>query len=200
LTQIIQDIVTWLKQWYYTEDEVDDLLELKQDVLESGTNIKTVNNTSLLGSGNINISGGSGGSALACVSDFDVDTDVGDMEIFIDACDSVVIDSTTGWSSTLSDTKVPSEKLVKETIDTKQATLVSGTNIKTVNNESLLGSGNITIQGGSGSVIGTGSFSINGSGHLIVELPNAVDCPYYIDSNGHLYYDTSNTHNGGLIT
>ena len=30
----------------------------------------------------------------------------------------------------------------------KQATLVSGTNIKTVNNESLLGSGNITIQGG----------------------------------------------------
>lgn len=31
-----------------------------------------------------------------------------------------------------------------------QPTLVSGTNIKTVNNESLLGSGNITIQGGSG--------------------------------------------------
>lgn len=33
---------------------------------------------------------------------------------------------------------------------TVQATLVSGTNIKTVNNESLLGSGNITIQGGGG--------------------------------------------------
>jgi hypothetical protein len=32
----------------------------------------------------------------------------------------------------------------------KQATLVSGTNIKTINNQSLLGSGNITIQGGSG--------------------------------------------------
>lgn len=30
-----------------------------------------------------------------------------------------------------------------------QPTLVSGTNIKTINNESLLGSGNITIQGGS---------------------------------------------------
>lgn len=30
----------------------------------------------------------------------------------------------------------------------KQATLVSGTNIKTVNNQSLLGSGNIDIQGG----------------------------------------------------
>lgn len=32
----------------------------------------------------------------------------------------------------------------------KQATLVSGTNIKTINNESLLGSGNIDIQGGGG--------------------------------------------------
>lgn len=31
-----------------------------------------------------------------------------------------------------------------------QPTLVSGTNIKTINNESILGSGNITIQGGSG--------------------------------------------------
>lgn len=34
----------------------------------------------------------------------------------------------------------------------KQATLVSGTNLKTINNESLLGSGNISIQGGGGSV------------------------------------------------
>jgi hypothetical protein len=32
----------------------------------------------------------------------------------------------------------------------KQATLVSGTNIKTINNESILGSGNIEIQGGGG--------------------------------------------------
>ena len=31
----------------------------------------------------------------------------------------------------------------------KQATLVSGTNIKTINNQSILGSGNITIEGGS---------------------------------------------------
>lgn len=31
-----------------------------------------------------------------------------------------------------------------------QETLVSGTNIKTINNESILGSGNITIQGGGG--------------------------------------------------
>lgn len=34
----------------------------------------------------------------------------------------------------------------------KQDTLVSGTNIKTINNQSILGSGNITIQGGGSSV------------------------------------------------
>lgn len=35
-------------------------------------------------------------------------------------------------------------------IDGKQATLISGTNIKTVNGQSLLGSGNINISGGAG--------------------------------------------------
>ena len=35
-----------------------------------------------------------------------------------------------------------------------QEALVSGTNIKTINNESILGSGNITISGGSGDVSG----------------------------------------------
>lgn len=61
-------------------------------------------------------------------------------------------DIVTAWEQTLSDTKVPSEKLTKTTLDTKQATLVSGTNIKTINNNSILGSGNIDIQGGGGSV------------------------------------------------
>lgn len=37
---------------------------------------------------------------------------------------------------------------INEIIDDKQDTLVSGTNIKTINNTSLLGSGNIDIQGG----------------------------------------------------
>lgn len=36
---------------------------------------------------------------------------------------------------------------------TKQDALVSGTNIKTINNESILGSGNITIEGGDESII-----------------------------------------------
>lgn len=41
---------------------------------------------------------------------------------------------------------------IQTQIDGKQDTLVSGTNIKTINNQSLLGSGNIDIQGGGSDV------------------------------------------------
>lgn len=43
--------------------KIKTFLNNKQDKLVSGTNIKTINNQSLLGSGNINISGGSGGGS-----------------------------------------------------------------------------------------------------------------------------------------
>lgn len=44
--------------------------------------------------------------------------------------------------------------ITKEYVDNGfQATLVSGTNIKTINNTSILGSGNIEIQGASGTPI-----------------------------------------------
>lgn len=48
---------------YYTKSETDTLLNAKQDTLVSGTNIKTINNESILGSGNIDIQGGGGGTA-----------------------------------------------------------------------------------------------------------------------------------------
>lgn len=41
---------------------------------------------------------------------------------------------------------------INELVDGKQDTLVSGTNIKTINGTSLLGSGNIDIQGGGSDV------------------------------------------------
>lgn len=48
---------------------------------------------------------------------------------------------------------VPLAKYMEENaLPKKQDTLVSGTNIKTINGTSLLGSGNITIEGGGGSV------------------------------------------------
>ena len=58
MTQIVKDVITWLKQWFYEKSEVDTALSSKQATLVSGTNIKTVNNQSLLGSGNISVSGG----------------------------------------------------------------------------------------------------------------------------------------------
>lgn len=44
---------------YYTKQQTDTLLGNKQTTLVSGTNIKTINNESLLGEGNIDIQGGS---------------------------------------------------------------------------------------------------------------------------------------------
>ena len=44
---------------YYTKGETDTLLGQKQSTLVSGTNLKTINNESLLGEGNIDIQGGS---------------------------------------------------------------------------------------------------------------------------------------------
>lgn len=46
---------------YYTKTETNTLLAGKQATLVSGTNIKTINNESILGTGNIDIQGGGGG-------------------------------------------------------------------------------------------------------------------------------------------
>lgn len=91
-----------------------------QETLVSGTNIKTINSTSLLGSGDITISGGT--------------TDWGDI------------------GGTLSN-----QTDLQGALDAKQATLVSGTNIKTINSTSLLGSGDISISASAawGSITGT---------------------------------------------
>ena len=67
---------------------------------------------------------------------------------------------------------------------TKQDALVSGTNIKTINNESILGSGNITIQGGSGgdtNVIET--IKVNGTA-LTPDSNKAVDISTVTSFNG----------------
>lgn len=45
-------------------------------------------------------------------------------------------------------TKKADTSAVTEALSAKQDALVSGTNIKTINSQSILGSGNITIQGG----------------------------------------------------
>ena len=58
----------------------------------------------------------------------------------------------------------------KTTWSGKQDALVSGTNIKTINNNSLLGSGNITISGGGGST----DVQINGTSIVVSDVANIL--------------------------
>lgn len=58
---------------YYTKGETDTLLENKQPTLVSGTNLKTINNESLLGEGNIDIQGG-GGKAVNAGTNISITT------------------------------------------------------------------------------------------------------------------------------
>ena len=156
-----------------------------QEKLVSSTNIKTINNQSLLGSGNITISGGSGGQDMGFrVADIEETTynETGDKittEVGFNPQDGPIITYTDGKGIVLTtvedngeeigvniniDTDIIQEKLVSssniKTINNEdllgagnlnvQPTLVSGTNIKTINNQSILGSGNISISGGGG--------------------------------------------------
>lgn len=43
MTQTIKDLVTWLKQWFYTESEVDTLLSDKVDVSSVDFGVDTQN-------------------------------------------------------------------------------------------------------------------------------------------------------------
>lgn len=74
---------------------------------------------------------------------------------------------------------------VKAALDLKQSSLVSGTNIRTINNQSLLGSGNISIEV-SGEYIAYPSFAVNNAGHLI--MTDGAEGLFTIES-GHLKYN-----------
>jgi uncharacterized delta-60 repeat protein len=135
-------------QWNNVTLETD--LDSKQDQLVSGTNIKTINNESILGSGNITIEGG--GIALDDLS-VTVGTASGNGTLSYNNTSGVF-------------TFTPAD------LSTKQDTLVSGTDIKTINNESILGAGNITVQTElfSGTNIKTiNNESILGAGNITVQ-------------------------------
>jgi hypothetical protein len=158
-------------------------LDAKQATLVSGTNIKTVNNTSLLGSGNIAISsavawGGVTGTLsnqtdLQTALDGKVDentaitgatktkitydakglvtagadattADIADStnKRYVTDAQLVVVGNTSGTNT--GDNAVNS--LYSGLAASKQDTLVSNTNIKTINSTSVLGSGNISVE------------------------------------------------------
>ena len=128
------------------------VLNTKQDTLISGTNIKTINNTSLLGSGNIEIS--------ASVPDA-TQSVKGIMKLY---------------TSTGSNTDgTMTQNAINSSLNSKQATLVSGTNIKTINNTSILGSVNISISGGV--TISEVMSAIYPVGSLYITTSTSSTCP-----------------------
>lgn len=193
-----------------TQNKTD--IATKQDKLVSGTNIKTINGNSILGTGDITISGG-GTNYITETTDTlvltTVNTNGNKFEVRNKTDDAVVsftqnapgnsssydlftailstapnedgelynivasftkdenwdaklhIFANAGSSGAGFDITIPPDAVgniamasdlepLKTSISNKQDTLVSGTNIKTINGESILGSGNIAISGGSG--------------------------------------------------
>ena len=111
-----------------TTSYVDSQDATKQDILVSGTNVKTVEGQSILGSGDISIT----------------KSDIG-----------------LGNVDNTSDLSKPISTAQQTALNAKQDTLVSATNIKTINGSSVLGSGDLTISGG---IVGV---------HSLLFLPSA---------------------------
>ena len=167
---------------YYKKSEVDNLLNAKadnseltgkQDTLISGTNIKTINNQSILGGGNIEIQASTDlsdyytkeecNSTFATVSQVENKVDKVEGKSLISDEEIARLATVTNYDDTAINEQIAtlnSSKLdvstyttdkanfaTKTELNDKQNVLISGTNIKTINGNSLLGSGDITITG-----------------------------------------------------
>lgn len=137
--------ITGIPSEYITETELEDKdyatntkVNDKQDTLVSGYNIKTINGNPIIGDGDITIEGGSTNIIELTQEEYDNLEEKDKNSIYI-ITDAPAID-----------TPDTSNFATKTDLNSKQNTLVSGQNIKTINGESILGSGNITIEGGSG--------------------------------------------------
>lgn len=92
-----------------------------------------------------------------------------------------------------SDANKPISTATQAALDQKQGTLVSGTNIKTINGQSLLGSGNISIEGGISSISLATSDTIGGI--KIGYTESGKNYPVELDSNGKAYVNVPWTDN-----
>ena len=155
-------------------------LSNKQDKLVSGTNIKTINGESILGSGDIVIESNDVTIATATTSTYGVTkltTATNSTSTTLAATASAVksaYDLANSYKGTVTGVKIngttknPSSGVIDlgtvitshQDISGKQDKLVSGTNIKTINGTSILGSGNIVISGGGGSSSGNGAYGL----------------------------------------
>ena len=88
------------------------------------------------------------------------------------------------------DYNLPSKELIDKELRAKQSTLVSGENIKTINNQSILGEGNITISGVADVGI-TGTLNVTDQNSIaaaqdLITKPYGVAFYLITDSNGKL--------------
>ena len=127
----------------------------KQDKLTSGENIKTINGESILGSGNLVIqSGASNWDDIQGKPQFARVATSGD---YNDLINKPTIPDVSGLATKeeIADMETKSNAAAtyatKQEMAGKQDALVSGTNIKTINGNSILGEGNIEITGGGSS-------------------------------------------------
>lgn len=161
-------------------DSLDKEMATKQDLLVSGTNIKTINSQSLLGEGNIEIESGSNipflfinstahlsgdfaavKNAIANKTPFEIYYvnilgygDIAAPEVCFVSGENIQatfhFESTTANHTVVQTTITPTGVSADTSYHSYQEQLVSGTNIKTINGESILGEGNLEISGGGG--------------------------------------------------
>lgn len=161
-------------------DSLDKEMATKQDLLVSGTNIKTINSQSLLGEGNIEIESGSNipflfinsithlsgdfaavKKAIANKTPFELYYvnilgygDIAAPEVCFVSGENIQatfhFESTTANHTVVQTTITPTGVSADTSYHSYQEQLVSGTNIKTINGESILGEGNLEISGGGG--------------------------------------------------
>ena len=168
-------------------DDVTTALNNKQDELISGTNIRTVNNQSLLGSGNITINEGVDNHS-------ELNLDDGTNPHGTTAADVGLwnVDNT-------SDLDKPISTAVQDALDDKQDELISGTNIRTINNQSLLGSGNLSIAGIStlnGLTDTSQNFASNNDANVQISISSVTDThTFSLSWNGLLAIDRGGTNN-----
>lgn len=161
-------------------DSLDKEMATKQDLLVSGTNIKTINSQSLLGEGNIEIESGSNipflfinstthlsgdfaavKNAIANKTPFELYYvnilgygDIAVPEVCFVSGENIQatfhFESTTLNHTVVQTTITPTGVSADTSYHSYQEQLVSGTNIKTINGESILGEGNLEISGSGG--------------------------------------------------
>ena len=142
--------------------------------LSAGTNITIVDNV-------ISATGGGGGGNVNVVeltqAQYEALTTVDPDTIY-------VITDAQGGDLANYMTSAQTTSAITQATSGKQDVLVSGTNIKTINNQSLLGSGNIDIQGGGG-----GGKAVSGGTNISIttgETADTINCtlPITVSKNG----------------